>query len=161
MAFGRGRVGEEPGSESVATTSSGAGDPGSLTAFIDQGSSFEGKLSFKDTVRIDGQFNGEIASENTLIVGEPGDVQANIRSKTVIVSGSVVGDIHAARKLVLHKTARVEGNVETGCLVVEEGASFNGLLKMMDPSGAKTAKALKAVDGGAKEDGSAQGPPPR
>jgi cytoskeletal protein CcmA (bactofilin family) len=161
MAFGRGRAGGEPGSESFATTSSGAGDAGSLTAFIDQGSSFEGKLSFKDTVRIDGQFTGEITSENTLIVGEAGDVQANIRSKTVIVSGSVVGDIHAARKLVLHKTARVEGNVETGCLVVEEGAAFNGVLKMSNPSGAKTAKALKAVDGGAMEDGSPQGSPPR
>jgi cytoskeletal protein CcmA (bactofilin family) len=160
MAFGRGRTGGELGPDPVAM-SSGSGDPSSLTAFIDQGSSFEGKLSFKDTVRIDGQFTGEIASENTLIVGEPGDVQANIRSKTVIVSGSVVGDIHAARKLVLHKTARVEGNVETGCLVVEEGASFNGVLKMADPSGTKATKVLKAVEGGAKGDAGPQGAPPR
>jgi hypothetical protein len=47
---------------------------GGLSAFIDQGSEFEGKLSFKDTVRIDGRFRGEISSENTLIVGETGEI---------------------------------------------------------------------------------------
>src|SRR5215470_15465122 len=80
---------------------------GGLTAFIDQGSEFEGKLSFKDTVRIDGRFRGEISSENTLIVGESGEIHATIRSNTVVVSGLVDGDIHAARKVILHKTARV------------------------------------------------------
>jgi cytoskeletal protein CcmA (bactofilin family) len=125
-------------------------DGGALTAFIDQGSSFEGKLSFKDTVRIDGSFTGEIASENTLIVGESGEIEATIRSKTVIVSGSVTGDVVASRKLVMHKTARLEGNVETPCLVMEEGALFNGHVKMADPASGKSAAVLKAVEGGSK-----------
>ncbi|HXX47069.1 MAG TPA: polymer-forming cytoskeletal protein, partial [Myxococcota bacterium] len=55
---------DEPGKAAVATQSG----VGALTAFIDQGSEFSGKLNFKDTVRIDGRFEGEIASENTLIV---------------------------------------------------------------------------------------------
>ena len=93
------------------SSSSGSGG---LSAFIDQGSEFEGKLSFKDTVRIDGRFRGEITSENTLIVGETGEIEASIRSKTVAVSGSVTGDIIAATKVVLHKTARVSGNITTG-----------------------------------------------
>ena len=107
-----------------------SGEDGALSAFIDQGSSFEGKLSFNDTVRIDGQFTGEITSENTLIVGEPGEIQANIRSQTVIVSGEVNGDVVATRQLILHKTARLEGNVETPSVVMEEGALFNGKLTM-------------------------------
>ena len=58
-SFGRGRDGDDdlggrPASQPVA--------PGGLTAFIDQGSEFEGKLSFRDTVRIDGRFRGEIAA---------------------------------------------------------------------------------------------------
>ena len=57
-------------SPSTSSSSSSSSSPGGLTAFIDQGSEFEGKLSFKDTVRIDGRFRGEISSENTLIVGE-------------------------------------------------------------------------------------------
>lgn len=104
--------------------------PGGLTAFIDQGSEFEGKLSFKDTVRIDGRFRGEISSENTLIVGESGEIEASIRSKTVAISGSVVGDVHAQAKVVVHKTGRVEGNIEAAVLVVEEGAKIDGQVRM-------------------------------
>ena len=64
---------------SSSSPSSSTTTAGGLTAFIDQGSEFEGKLSFKDTVRIDGRFRGEISSENTLIVGESGEIEAAIR----------------------------------------------------------------------------------
>lgn len=123
---------------------------GGLTAFIDQGSSFEGKLSFKDTVRIDGHFTGEITSENTLIIGETGEIEANIRSKTVIISGSVSGDVVAGTKVVLHKTARVNGNIDAPSLMIEEGAAFNGQVTMPIPDSLKkSATPLKAVKGGA------------
>ena len=98
---------------------------------------------FKDTVRIDGRFRGEISSENTLIVGETGEIEASIRSKTVAVSGSVTGDIIAATKVVLHKTARVFGNIQTGSLVVEDGAEIDGSIKMGKSTG------LKAIEGSA------------
>ncbi len=114
-------------------TASSAG-VGALTAFIDQGSEFSGKLSFRDTVRIDGRFEGEISSDNTLIVGETGEIRATIRSELVIVSGSVDGDIVARRQVTLHKTARVKGNLQTASLVVEEGAQFNGQIAMGDGS---------------------------
>lgn len=127
-----------------STSSSSSSSPGGLTAFIDQGSEFEGKLSFKDTVRIDGRFRGEISSENTLIVGESGEIEASIRSKTVAISGSVTGDICATTKVVLHKTARVHGNIETGSLVVEDGAEIDGQIKM----GKAPKNGLKAVPGG-------------
>jgi len=138
--FGRGRNGEIP-----APSAPSAVQSANLTAFIDQGSSFEGKLSFKDTVRIDGGFQGEITSENTLIVGETGEVHATIRSAIVVVSGTVTGDIHATTQLVLHKTARVEGDVESPVLVVEEGATLNGSLKMTGSPSAKSAASAATV----------------
>ena len=106
------------------------GGVGALTAFIDQGSEFSGKLSFKDTVRIDGRFDGEIASENTLIVGESGRVQATIQSQVVIISGEVRGDISAPGQVTLHRSARVSGNIDTARLLIEDGALFNGQVKM-------------------------------
>jgi cytoskeletal protein CcmA (bactofilin family) len=123
------------GSDSETTTfsppaASTSSSPGGLTAFIDQGSEFEGKLSFKDTVRIDGRFRGEISSENTLIVGESGEIEATIHSKTVAISGTVVGDVCAQSKVVIHKTGKVEGNIETKVLVVEEGAQIDGQVRM-------------------------------
>jgi cytoskeletal protein CcmA (bactofilin family) len=127
---------------------------GNLTAFIDQGSEFEGKLSFKDTVRIDGRFKGEIASENTLIVGESGEIEASIRSNTVVISGTVVGDVNAGRQIVLHKNAQVEGNLQTPSLVIEEGATLNGQITMTRADGkGKASASLKAIKGGPPEPG--------
>src|SRR5262249_38115221 len=90
--------------------------------------------------------------ENTLIVGETGEIEASIRSKTVAVSGSVTGDIMAATKVVLHKTARVSGNITTGSLVVEDGAEIDGQIKMGKSAG------LKAVEGGAPRAAAAESP---
>lgn len=144
-SFGRGTSEfEVPGAGSGASGSGGS-TAGGLSAFIDQGSEFEGKLSFRDTVRIDGRFRGEIASENTLIVGESGEIHATIRSNTVVVSGLVEGDIIAVRKVVLHKTARVHGNLETPSLVVEEGAALDGQVKMPGSEGKGTLKAIPGV----------------
>ena len=143
-AFGRG------GSDGPSSLSDSPSVPGALTAFIDQGSQFEGKLTFKDTVRIDGRFQGEISSENTLIIGESGEIQATIRSKTVVVSGTVIGDMHASRQVVLHKSSRVEGNINTASIVIEEGATLNGQVKMnVDGEKGKNAAPLKAIEGAA------------
>ena len=116
----------------AASTSaqSGGGGLGNLTAFIDQGSEFEGKLSFKDTVRIDGTFAGEISSDNTLIVGESGQIHATIRSVCVVISGLVEGDIQATEQIILHKTAVVNGNIDAPGISMEEGAQLNGSVRM-------------------------------
>ena len=156
--FGRGRDAESdsPVSSSTSTSSSGS-TSGGLTAFIDQGSEFEGKLSFRDTVRIDGRFQGEITSENTLIVGESGEIDAEIKSKTVSISGTVRGNIIAEQKVVLHKTARVTGNIEAPSLVVEEGAKIDGQITMAQSSG-KSTSTLKAVTGGGGSKGDSSKP---
>jgi cytoskeletal protein CcmA (bactofilin family) len=148
-SFGRGADGTD-GTGMTATPSAAASQgagPGGLTAFIDQGSEFEGKLQFRDTVRIDGKFRGEISSENTLIVGESGEIEASIRSKTISISGNVDGDVTAAQKVVLHKTARVNGNVEAPVLQMEDGAVLNGMVKMV-PNGGGSNKPKPAQGNG-------------
>ena len=155
MAFGRGRNEHEFGISEPPAAPSTSGGAGGLTAFIDQGSSFEGKLSFKDTVRIDGHFAGEITSENTLVVGETGEIEANIMSQTVVVSGTIHGDVMAGAKVVLHKTAHVSGNIDTPSIVIEDGAVLNGRVTMTTTSQAAHAPTttLKAVDAGEPDDG--------
>jgi cytoskeletal protein CcmA (bactofilin family) len=160
-AFGRGRESDYEGqSNSSPSGSNGSSVSGGLTAFIDQGSEFEGKLSFRDTVRIDGRFNGEITSENTLIVGESGEIDAEIRSKNVVVSGTVNGNIIAEAKVVLHKSARINGDIQTPSIVVEEGAMITGKINMSAKSIQKSAASLKAVaaktDSNAKSDAKEQ-----
>ena len=148
--FGKGNKDEAPAA-APATNRGGGGGFGNLTAFIDQGSEFEGKLSFKDTVRIDGCFSGEISSENTLIVGESGVIEADICSPTVVISGTVTGNVQADQKLVLHKSARMRGDVKTPSLIMEEGAALNGRVEMTrqgsssKPAAASSADAPKPV----------------
>ena len=151
--FGRGRDADSDSPDRSSTSSSSSeSSPGGLTAFIDQGSEFEGKLSFRDTVRIDGRFQGEIASENTLIVGESGEIDAEIKSKTVAISGTVRGNVIAEQKVVLHKSARVDGNIEAPSLVIEEGAKINGQITMTGSSD-KSVSTLKAVSSGSGSQG--------
>jgi cytoskeletal protein CcmA (bactofilin family) len=127
-SFGRGKSGERDSTSPAAPAP--APMSSNLTAFIDQGSEFEGKLNFKDTVRIDGSFRGEITSENTLLVGETGQIDATIHSQAVVVCGVVTGDIIAGQRVMLHKGARVDGDITTPNIVIEEGAVFNGQISM-------------------------------
>ena len=147
-SFGRGKGEGDTGATPVPAAAPAAS--ANLTAFIDQGSEFEGKLTFKDTVRIDGSFQGEITSENTLIVGETGTIEATIRSNTVVVSGTVTGNIHAGRQIVLHKSAKVDGDMNAPSLIIEEGAVFNGRLSMGKDKGGSTSSPLKPIAGGAQ-----------
>ncbi len=133
-----------PGGSSSTGSGSGGGF-GNLTAFIDQGSEFEGKLSFRDTVRIDGTFSGEISSDNTLIVGESGQIHATIQSVCVVISGLVEGDVQASEQIMLHKTAVVNGNLDAPAIMMEEGAQLNGMVRMGGASSkAKTKPAPEA-----------------
>jgi cytoskeletal protein CcmA (bactofilin family) len=94
------------------------------------GSRFEGKLFFEGTVRIDGYFSGEIFTKGKLIVGEKGEVKATIEADELEIAGIVEGNIISSGKVFLRSTARVLGDIQTRTLVVEEGASFNGICKM-------------------------------
>src|SRR3989338_9199485 len=83
-----------------------------LTAFIDEGSEIEGKYTFSGTVMINGRFRGEIVSNDSLIVGEKGVVNASIRAGIVLISGEVVGNVNASERVELRCSARVYGDIE-------------------------------------------------
>jgi cytoskeletal protein CcmA (bactofilin family) len=155
--FGRSKTGSVTDSGSPGGPV-GGGAFGNLTAFIDQGSEFEGKLSFRDTVRIDGTFTGEITSENTLIVGESGKIHATIKSVCVVVSGLVDGDIQASSQVVLHKSAVVNGDLVSPNIVMEEGAQLNGNVRMGRAQAASHAGKPQAQTGNASGGGSGDKP---
>lgn len=101
-----------------------------LTAFVDEGSEIDGKYTFRGTVMINGRFTGELASTDTLVVGEKGVVKATISAGVVQISGEVTGTVTASERLELRATARLFGDVETPVLVIEEGALFDGQCRM-------------------------------
>jgi cytoskeletal protein CcmA (bactofilin family) len=117
-----------------------------LTAFIDEGSELEGKFTFSGTVMLNGRFRGEIVTNDSLIVGEKGVVNASIRAGVVLISGEVVGNVLAAERVELRGTARVYGDVEAPVVVVEEGVLFEGHCRMTKARPAETPAAPAARD---------------
>jgi cytoskeletal protein CcmA (bactofilin family) len=105
-----------------------------LTAFIDEGSEMEGRYTFRGTVMLNGKFKGEINSNDTLIIGERGVIEADIQAGRVLVSGEVTGNLRAMERIELKRTARVYGDVEAPVVVLEEGGLFQGHCRMAKPS---------------------------
>ena len=99
---------------------------GQLTALLDQGSSFEGKLTFEGTVRIGGRFKGEIFTRDTLVVNPGARVEAQIEADVVIISGQVVGNIFARHRIIMHPPAVFRGTVTSPSLRIDEGVVFEG-----------------------------------
>lgn len=99
---------------------------GQVTALLDQGAAFDGRLTFEGTVRIGGSFKGEIFTNDTLVVQPGAKVEAQIEADTVIISGTVIGNIFARRRVVMHPPAIFQGTVTTPSLRIEEGVVFEG-----------------------------------
>ncbi|MEO7161634.1 MAG: polymer-forming cytoskeletal protein [Bdellovibrionia bacterium] len=101
-----------------------------VTAIIDHGCEFEGKLCFHGTVRIGGIFRGEIFTPDTLIIGEGARVDAQIEAGTIIISGEVNGSLKAKHRVEIHKPAIFRGDILTPSLSVDDGVIFEGSNKM-------------------------------
>jgi cytoskeletal protein CcmA (bactofilin family) len=112
---------------------------GELTAFLDEACEIEGKFSFSGTVMINGRLRGEVHSNDTLIVGEKGVINASIRAGIVLVSGEVVGNVVGVERVELRGSARVSGDIEAPIVVVDEGVMFDGHCRMTraDAEGAR------------------------
>jgi cytoskeletal protein CcmA (bactofilin family) len=100
---------------------------------IEHGVEMNGRLVVPHSLRIEGEFRGEVEAANSVLVSESGAVEAPIRARTVEIRGAVVGNIVATREVVIHATGRLHGDVETPSLVVTRGATFNGGTRMYRP----------------------------
>jgi len=101
-----------------------------IKAFLGKGAEFTGKLIFSGAVRIDGDFNGEIFGEGTLVVGDGAHVEADIKVANVIISGDVHGQIECKERIEIYPPGRVLGNVKAPRFIIKEGAVFEGTSRM-------------------------------
>lgn len=115
------------------------------SAFLGKGCRVTGKLVFEGTVRIEGQVEGEISAQDTLIVGESAVVNAQINGVTVIVHGRVTGDITARKRLELQAPGKLFGNINTPSLVINEGVIFEGQCSMGGTEAQKVEKERKVA----------------
>ena len=100
------------------------------TTFIGPGAVFKGLLGFEGTVCIDGKFEGQVDTIGTLIIGEAGEIIADIDAGTVICKGKVKGDVTATIKVEMHPLSKITGNVRSPSLSIEIGAKVEGSIDM-------------------------------
>ena len=110
---------------------------GTLSGFVGGGTTVTGETTFKAMLRVDGILSGRISSSSgTLIVGANGKVDANIEVAVAVIHGTINGDIIASQRLELGRAAKVNGNIQTPSLVIEQGGLFEGSCKMVQMSAA-------------------------
>ena len=100
-----------------------------IKAYMGEDTIFNGLLNFTGTVRIDGKFEGQVITEDTLIIGETGHLTAEISAGTVICMGYVEGTV-MAQKVEIHSTSKVVGNIKSPALNIELGGVFDGTCDM-------------------------------
>ncbi len=114
---------------------------GLLSGFVGNGTTLTGEANFKGMLRVDGHLSGQVRSEGgTLIVGNNGQVDADIEVAIATIHGAVNGDITASQRLELGRAAKVNGNITTPSLIIEQGAVFEGSCRMFQQKDAQEKK---------------------
>ena len=104
---------------------------GKMNSIIGKGCKINGTIDVREgTIRIDGEFEGNITCPETLIIGTGGRVKADIKVNNTVVGGTVIGNIDAKEKIELQSGSRLEGDIKTSRLVIDEGVFFEGSCKM-------------------------------
>lgn len=101
-----------------------------LNGFVDSGCTIRGELEFDNSFRLDGCVEGSVRSRSELVVGSEGVVEGEIDVARCLVGGQVRGTIRASERVVLHSSARVDADIHSPALVMEEGARLEGKVHM-------------------------------
>ena len=121
-----------------------------VNTLIGKDTVFTGTLQVAGTLRVDGVLKGEVSVSDTIAIGPTGEVDANVKTKNAIVSGSVKGNIYATERVELQAKADISGDLTTKSLVIEQGAVFHGNCNMKTPTsqvqmGQKTEQPKSAI----------------
>lgn len=129
--------------------SDSSGKQSDLNGFLDTGSHFKGELRFDTSFRVDGKFTGTVTSNGDLIVGEGGEIEAEVNVGQIFVSGTVRGKIRASRKVQISPSGKVFAEIDTPTLVIQDGAFFEGNCTMSRDDKGAAAAGPKLVKAGA------------
>lgn len=104
--------------------------PGSSINLIGNGTVIEGEVKSNGDIRVDGLIRGSVSSKSKVVIGSTGKIDGDIFCQNADVSGTVKGKTTVIEMLFLKSTAVVNGDIQTGKLVVEVGATFTGSCNM-------------------------------
>lgn len=105
----------------------------SAISIIGQGMRVEGDVSTDGTVRIEGSVRGTIRAGKAVVLGKSGEIIGDVLTQDAVIGGRIVGTVVAESRLELQSTCSIEGEVKAAAehVLLEEGARFNGSIKMI------------------------------
>jgi len=121
-----------------------------IKAFLGKGAEFDGKLILSGSVRIDGEFKGDIRGGGTLIVGEGARVEADIAVDNILIFGEVRGNLDIKERVEIGPSGRFYGNLKAADFVVQEGAVFDGDCRMSSKEAETGKEKREEMDTGQK-----------
>ena len=101
------------------------------TTTLGKETNFNGIMRFKDSLKINGTFDGEIVSAGYLYVENGAVVSADIKVGSIVIGGVVKGNIEAVEKVEMLSTGKVFGNIKTSKLKIADGVQFEGKCEMI------------------------------
>ena len=112
--------------------SNGPQEPPPPNTVIGTGSSIRGTLMVSGTLRVDGEFEGDILNCDRLEIGEHGLLRADVEVKEALIIGRVLGNVRALGVVELRTGAKMEGDVAAFSVVMEPGVFFSGRCTMLE-----------------------------
>lgn len=97
---------------------------------LGNGTRFKGNINVRGSLRVDGEFDGEMKVTDTLIVGKSGKIKGKIRVKNCVVGGSIEGILESEERVELQANAKFDGDLICKKLMIEEGVIFDGNCSM-------------------------------
>lgn len=101
-----------------------------LNSYCGDGVRMEGKLTFKGALRFEGHFKGFVETQDTLIVGPSGKINAKVDVGSLYNMGEINGDVRGITRISILAGSKLTGNIDTPSLISEEGALFRGICTM-------------------------------
>ena len=123
----------DPRGSSAIPNASFSGDR--TRSYVGPGLQIKGEISGNEDLKLDGKVDGLVSVGGfRLTVGPTAHLSADLIAREAVISGEVVGDISAADRIEILKSASIVGNLTTGRIVMEEGAYFSGDVEVGNPS---------------------------
>ena len=107
---------------------------GDWVGWLDPGVELEGKMKVTSgLIRVNTHFKGEISSEGAVVIHDQGEVDGDIHTRILSVTGKIKGNVHASERLEIKEHGVVLGSIYTPCLLVDPGGFFDGQCHMPTP----------------------------
>jgi cytoskeletal protein CcmA (bactofilin family) len=99
-------------------------------SILGEGTVFEGSIEVPHNLRIEGSFKGKIITSEEITISSTGIVHADIKAKSAVVGGKIVGNLMVEDRVELEGNASLIGDLRVKDLVINEGAVFHGNCSM-------------------------------